>query len=170
MNELIFVSAQPDITYFHWQTKIYVHNFIDNGVRPNQIHILFMIVDGEEPSQESLKLKDLGVNLHYFTDDRESKVYIPTLRPLMLSKWLKEYPEYNKCYFYHDSDIIFRELPDFNSLIGDDICYLSDTKSYIGYEYINMCNGRYKKEHPNLLDVELLNNMCEVINIICFEY
>ena len=59
MNELIFVSAQPDITYFHWQTKIYVHNFIDNGVRPNQIHILFMIVDGEEPSQESLKLETM---------------------------------------------------------------------------------------------------------------
>lgn len=165
MNELIFVSAQPDVTYFHWQTKIYIHNFIENGVNPNQIHLLFMVGEGQEPSQESLELKGLGVNIHYFIDERESKVYIPTLRPLMLSKWLKENPEYSKCYFYHDSDIIFKELPDFESLLGDDVCYLSDTKSYIGYDYITMCSGRYKKEHPNLPENELINNMCEIINI-----
>lgn len=165
MGDLIFVSAQPDVTYFHWQTKIYVHNFIEKGVNPNQIHLLFLVVEGQEPNQESLNLKELGVNVHYYFDDRESKVYIPSLRPLMMSKWLKENPEYSKCYFYHDSDIIFKELPDFQSIINDDICYLSDTKSYIGYEYINMCGGRYQKEHPNLSQDDLLNNMCSVIGI-----
>lgn len=165
MNDLIFVSAQPDVTYFHWQTKIYVHNFIEKGINPSQIHLLFLITDGDEPNSESLELRKLGVNVHYYIDNRESKVYIPTLRPFMLSKWLKEYPEYGKCYFYHDSDIIFRELPDFQSIISDDICYLSDTKSYIGYEYINMCGGRYQKEHTNLSQDDLLNNMCSVIGI-----
>ena len=38
-NNLVFVSAQPDVPYFHWQIKVYVHNFIEKGINPNDIHI-----------------------------------------------------------------------------------------------------------------------------------
>ena len=44
MKDLVFVSAQPDLPYFHWQIKIYVNNFIEKGIKPNQIHILFIIL------------------------------------------------------------------------------------------------------------------------------
>ena len=33
---LLFVSAQPDVPYFHWQAKIYSHNFIEMGIKPEQ--------------------------------------------------------------------------------------------------------------------------------------
>lgn len=164
-DDLIFVSAQPDVPYFHWQTKVYVHNFIDKGISPNQIHVLFVIVDGEEPSKKSLELKEYGVNVHHYIDDRESKEYIPTLRPLILSKWLKENPQFGKCYFYHDSDIVFRVLPDFNSMIDNNVCYLSDTTSYIGYNYIKECSGRYEDEHNIIPKDLLLTSMCGVIGI-----
>jgi hypothetical protein len=165
MNELVFVSAQPDIPYFHWQTKIYIHNFIDKGVKPNQIHVLFVILNGSEPSEESLKLKSIGVNVHHYEDTRIDTTYIPTLRPLILSKWLKENPELGKCYFYHDSDIIFRELPDFDSLLNDDFSYLSNTISYIGYDYIKECSKRYEDVHIQLYEGELIDRMCGVIGI-----
>ena len=165
MNELVFVSAQPDIPYFHWQTKIYVHNFIDKDIKPNQIHVLFIILSGTEPSEESLKLKSFGVNVHHYEDTRTDKTYIPTLRPLILSKWLKDNPQFGKCYFYHDSDIIFRELPDFDSLLNDEYSYLSNTISYIGYEYVKECSKRYEDVHPQLYEGELLNRMCDIIGV-----
>ena len=56
MEDLVFVSAQPDIPYFHWQTKIYVNNFIDKGIKPDKIHVLFVMVDRDQESEESLKL------------------------------------------------------------------------------------------------------------------
>jgi hypothetical protein len=164
-NDLVFVSAQPDVPYFHWQTKVYVHNFIEKGIKPEQIHVLFVIVDGDKPSLKSLELKSYGVNVHHYFDDRNNKDYIPSLRPLILSKWLKEYPQFGKCYFYHDSDIIFRELPDFDSMMNDDICYLSDTTEYIGYNYLKECGGRYELEHPELIQDELLLTMCTIVGI-----
>lgn len=165
ISDLVFVSAQPDIPYFHWQTKVYVHNFIEKGIKPSQIHVLFIFDSDKGPSEESLKLLKLGVNVHHYIDDRESKIYIPTLRPLILSRWLKENPEFSKCYFYHDSDIVFRELPDFESLLSDKYIYLSNTKSYIGYEYIMTCSKRYFDVHKTLGENELLDKMCSVIGI-----
>ncbi len=45
MKDILFVSAQPDVPYFHWQSKLYIHNFIKNGVDPKQIHVIFGISD-----------------------------------------------------------------------------------------------------------------------------
>jgi len=165
MTDLVFVSAQPDIPYFHWQVKIYVNNFIEKGIEPNKIHVLYIMINGSSPSNESLKIKDLGVNVYHYEDTRKTKVYIPTLRPLILSNWLKENPQYSECYFYHDSDIIFRELPDFDSLLNDNICYLSDTKIYIGYEYLRLCSEKYTTKYSFLKYNDLINKMCDVIGI-----
>jgi hypothetical protein len=166
MEDIIFVSAHPDIPYFHWQTKLYVHNFIEKGIKPNNIHVLFVMVNGNtEPTKESLELKKYNINVHHFLDDRKNKKYIPSLRPLALSRWLKENPELSKLYFYHDSDIIFRELPNFEKLTNDEFCYLSDTIGYIGYDYIIGCCDRYEKHHKNLTKKELLNKMLDVIGV-----
>ncbi len=165
-NNLVFVSAHPDIPYFHWQTKVYTNNFIEKGIRPENIHVLFVMVNGlTSPTEESLKLKNLGINVHHYLDDRKDKKYIPSLRPMALSRWLKEYPELGKCYFYHDSDIIFRELPNFDKLLSDDIVYLSDTLSYISYDYILGCNNRYETHHPKLEKGYLLKLMTNIVDI-----
>jgi hypothetical protein len=163
---MIFVTAQPDVPYFHWQIMVYIHNFIEHGVSPNQIHILLGIVSEDgNPTEESLKLKDTGVNVHHYIDDRPQKHYIPTVKPFLISKWLKDFPEYGKCFFLHDSDIIFRKLPNFDSLINDDITYLSDTIGYIGYNYIMDCCNRYESAHPTSGKGQLLNEMANVIGV-----
>ena len=41
MEDIIFVTAQPDVPYFHWQVKLYTHNFIEKGIKPCQIHVIF---------------------------------------------------------------------------------------------------------------------------------
>jgi hypothetical protein len=164
-SELIFVSAQPDIPYFHWQTKVYCNNFIELGISPNKIHVLFLLGESNSPEPGSLKLKDLGVNVHYYINDGIELTYISSLRPYIISKWLEDFPEFSKLYFYHDSDIIFRELPKFEDLIKDDIIYTSDSVSYLGYEYIEKCCRNYENSFPTMKKNKLIELMSSVVNI-----
>jgi hypothetical protein len=173
MDKLLFVSSQPDVPYFHWQVRIYIHNFIKMGINPNNIHVLFGIVNGQkEPSKESLSFKELGVNVHHYLDNREKKHYIPNIKPYLVYQWLKENPELGECFFLHDSDIVFRELPDFDKMLNDKICYLSDTIGYIGYNYIMDCCKRYETKHPESQEGQLLQEMCDVVGVTteCVKY
>lgn len=165
-KNLVFVTAQPDVPYFHWQSTVYIHNFIEKGISPDKIHIIFGVVNvDKQPSKESLELKELGVNIHHYYDDRVKKNYIPSVKPFLISKWLKEYPELGECFFLHDADIIFRTLPDFDKLLKDDVTYLSDTIGYIGYNYINDCCLRYETHHPNSGKGQLIQEMVDVVGI-----
>ena len=119
MENILFVSAQPDVPYFIWQIKLYVHNFIEKGINPNQIHVVLgMINRNTEPSDESLELKKFGINVHHFQDDRKKKHYIPSVKPYLISKWLQLDENYGKLFFLHDADIIFNRLPNFESLLN----------------------------------------------------
>jgi hypothetical protein len=166
MKDIIFVSAQPDVPYFHWQVKLYTHNFIEKGIDPCQIHVIFALTNGQkEPSKEALELCEYGYNVHFYSDERISKIYIPSIKPYLISRWLYEYPQYGKIFFLHDADIIFRELPIFDKLVNDDVCYLSDTIGYIGYKYIMDCCERYEKQHPNSDKGQLISEMADVIGV-----
>jgi len=166
MEDLIFVSAQPDVPYFHWQVRVYVHNFIEMGIKPNQIHVLFAMVYGNTiPTNESLELKKLGINVHHYLDERKQKHYIPNIKPFLIYKWLEKNADLGKLFFLHDADIIFRKLPNFNELLNDNICYLSDTIGYIGYNYIMDCCNRYEQKHPHSPKGQLIKEMANVVGI-----
>ena len=166
MKDILFVSAQPDVLYFHWQVKIYVHNFLEKGIDPRNIHVLFSLQDEKtQPSDGAIELMKHGINIHFFVDDRDKKNYIPSIKPFLISKWIEKNEEYGKCFFLHDSDIIFRELPLFENLINDDKIYVSDTIGYLGYDYLKTCCRNYEREHKNCLEDQLINEMCEVVGI-----
>lgn len=166
MQDLVFVSAQPDVPYFHWQIKLYVHNFIERGINPKNIHVILAMVNGTtEPTEGAKELLKLGINIHFYEDSRPKKTYIPSIKPFLISKWLEEYPHFGKSFFLHDADIIFRELPNFNKLLNDDITYLSDTIGYIGYNYIMDCCSRYEVLHPTTKKGQLLQEMADVVGI-----
>jgi len=107
----------------------------------------------------------LGVNVHHYEDTRPKKYYIPSIKPYLISKWLEENPSYGKVFFLHDADIIFREVPDYKQLLGDDTLYLSDTIGYIGYDYIMDCCKRYEIHHPSSKKGQLLQEMADVVGI-----
>ena len=166
MEKILYVTAQPDVPYFIWQIKLYVHNFIEKGIDPKQIHVVLGLVNKtQNPSEESLKLKEFGINVHHFSDFRRKKHYIPSIKPYLISNWLNTNPDYGKLFFLHDADIIFNELPSFDRLLNDDICYLSDTVGYIGYDYIIDCCKRYENHHPSSEKNQLLNEMASVIGL-----
>ena len=166
MENILFVSAQPDVPYFIWQIKLYVHNFIEKGIKPDQIHVVLGLVQGKtKPSPQSEQLKELGINIHYFVDERTRKHYIPSIKPYLISKWIQSNPDHGKLFFLHDADIIFNQLPSFDELLQDEVCYLSDTIGYIGYDYIMDCCGRYEQKHPNTEKGQLISEMSEVIGV-----
>lgn len=164
-QDLLYVTAQPDVPYFHWQAEVYIHNFIEKGINPKNIHVVFSINPNTKPSESSLRLKEFGVNVHHYEDTRTKKYYIPSIKPYLISKWLEENPSYGKVFFLHDADIIFRELPDYKTLLQDDILYVSDTIGYIGYDYIMDCCKRYESHHPSSQKGQLLQEMADVVGI-----
>ena len=166
MKNILFVTAQPDVPYFIWQIKLYVHNFIEKGIDPNQIHVVLGLVLGKtEPSKGGKELVNLGINTHFFIDNRVKKHYIPSIKPYLISKWIQSNPDYGNIFFLHDADIMFRELPKFNRLLNDEVSYLSDTIGYIGYDYIMDCCKRYESKHPNSEKGQLISEMTEIIGI-----
>jgi hypothetical protein len=166
MDDLIFVTAQPDVPYFHWQIRLYVHNFISKGINPKNIHVIFSIPEQEkEPSDESIELLKLGIQIHFFNDDRDNKHYIPSIKPYLISKWIQKNPKYGELFFLHDADIIFNKLPSFDRLLNDEVCYLSDTIGYIGYDYLKNCSKNYETKFENCGNEELIDLMCDVIGI-----
>ena len=162
-NNLIFISAQPDNNYFHWQVAIYLNQFESLSIKPF-CYAIFCY--DETPSKEIKDLKKRGYNIFWYKDTRKDKTYIPNIRPHVLSKFFKQYPHLGKNVFYHDSDILFYKLPKFELLLNDNICYLSDTISYIGSDYIIDCGKRYNDRYPDKMKEDtILEEMCKIVNI-----
>jgi len=166
LSELLFVSAQHDVPYFHWQAEVYINNFIEKGVPPENIHVIFSLHNGaDKPSKGARTLKLKYDNVHFYKDDREKTHYIPSIKPFLISKWLKEEPSRGNSFFLHDSDILLTRVPNFSKLLDDDIIYMSDTVGYIGHGYLNECSKRYEQKHPILSENQLIDEMSEVIGL-----
>ena len=161
-NNMIFISAQPDTIYFHWQISLYIYQFAKQGILK---YIRAVVGYQSKPSDFIIDLKKkYPDNIFWYKDTRENKSYIPSIRPHILSKYFKEYPE-GKNVFYHDSDIFIVDLPKFELMLNDDIAYLSDTRSYISFDYLKKCSARYKTKHNELDDLDIFNKMCKIIDI-----
>lgn len=134
---MIYLSVQPDQPYFHWQVEVFVNNFKKVGINPNKIEVVFLY--SNVPSKEALALQQKynTVRFFFYPDDRPDKSYIPSIKPWGVFKHLQVYPNLNnEAIFYHDSDVIFNEpINEARFERGGD-WYLSDTVSYIGYDYI----------------------------------
>lgn len=164
-NNLIFISAQPDSTFFHWQVEIYLYQFAKHGIQ-NYCYALFGY-SGSTPSIYAQNLAKKYPNIKFYKDERKYKSYKPSIRPHILAKFFKEYPNLGKYVFYHDSDIFLTKLPRFDLMLhpNDENAYLSDTISYIGYNYIKECADRYKAKYDRLDDLDIFYGMCKIIDI-----
>ena len=154
---IYYISAQPDEPYFKWQLEVQLFNFYQCGIPSANINVLISYdpVKGINPVFLRLAEEQQDKAIFYFYEDnRIDKNYIPSLRPHILKQHFTAHPILNDAHiFYHDCDIIFRELPNFESLCKDYTWYLSDTSSYISVEYIK-----------NIGDIIFIE-MCEVMDI-----
>lgn len=93
-----------------------------------------------------------NIEVHEYEDKRFDKSYIPSIKPYLWAKYLQEdRTRENDTYFYVDSDVLFREIPEV--VPTDKVWYGSDCASYLGVDYIDS-NG-----------AGLLEKMCRTIGI-----
>lgn len=136
---MIYISAQPDLFYFLWQLQLQLFNFNRLGINSTQIHVLICYDKerGLSPYFQSFIKENKQAQFFIYPDTRKSKLYDSSIRPHIIAKHFKANPWLeNEAIFYHDSDIIFTQLPDFNQLLQDNIWYASDTRSYNDSHYI----------------------------------
>lgn len=138
-----FICAQPAIDYYTWQVEVMINNFIRNGVNPNDIEIVSAYKNSIPKNWVMLSQKYNTVRFFFYEDTRFKPNYISSIRPHILYKHWLRYPELSKeKIFYHDCDIILSKPNSFSLLEDGDICFVSNTVSYIGANYI-----RSKGEH-----------------------
>ena len=147
---------QPASMYYSWQVDTMIYSFLNNGICGEQIDIVF----GDKPQYENacyyLLNKYPNVNFYFYPDTRQKIKYISSVRPHILKKHFRKYPDlYKGTFLYHDCDIVLTKPLEIENLICgcNPTCYLSDTISYIGYKYI-LSKGR-----------DVLELMCSVANI-----
>lgn len=139
---MIFLSAQPATKYFLWQLEIQLANFLKMGITRDQIHILLApdkkYALDKEDTEIITRLESKCGNVHFYNDTRLGRNYPSSIRPNIIKQHFSRYPELkDEWIFFHDSDIVFRELPDFNRIMNDNVWSVSDTSSYTGYNYIS---------------------------------
>jgi len=143
MNDVLYVCAQPAIDYYTWQVEVMINNFIENNVKPENIHIVCSYHGTVPEKWEKLKSVYNKVGFFFYKDERFKPGYIPSVRPHVLHKhWLHNPELENRTVLYHDCDIILARPLDFTNMLDLNTCYVSDTISYIGAKYI-----RSKGEH-----------------------
>jgi hypothetical protein len=93
-----------------------------------------------------------GVEVHVY-DDRDNRSYIPSVKPYLWSKYLQEDKSREKeSYFYLDSDVIFREIPDV--VPNSNIWYGSDCINYLGVDYIDSTGKGVFEEMCKIVGVD----------------
>ena len=155
MKNLRYICCQPAIPYYTWQVEVLINNFKKMGVNPNYIDIVCAIDDDVIPN-EWIKLMTHynSVRFFFYNDTREDKRYIPSVYFNLMKQHIVARPEIqNDVLFLHDSDIVFTKPVDFNSMIAGDSWYLSDTKFYINYDYIQVKGN------------DIYEKMCDIVGI-----
>jgi len=151
-----YICCQPSNIYYSWQVDTMIYSFVNNGINQEEIDIVFSIKSLEDNPCLYLLDKYPNVNFYFYPDTRKSIKYISSIRPYTLKKHFYKYPDlYKGTFMYHDCDIaLTKPLKIYIYLCGcDQTCYLSDTISYIGHNYI-LSKGQ-----------DVLDLMCSVVNI-----
>lgn len=132
---MITICSQPDNNYFHWQNLIQFYNLQRLGMLEDH-RAVFLVREGTTPSKFILKFKELFPdNVFIYSDGRIQKHYIPTIKIHGIVKYLEQNTRQTDLMLI-DSDVIFREPIDYSLFTEDNTVYCSDTKGYLGYQYL----------------------------------
>lgn len=173
MRDLRFIQACPDDDYYIWQTHLWLESLREIGKSEKAISLIFT-PSYRESNKKWEKLQELYPESEFFfykdkidKIDRLIGIYIPIIRPFILMKYFELHPEMKeKAIFYCDCDILFTNKFNIDKYLNDDICYLSDTNSYINASYFDSKIKDVKQdklEDYKLIDV--LDETCKLAGI-----
>ena len=157
MKNLRFICAQPATNYYAWQVEVMLNNFIAMGINPNNIDIVCCKRGNNVPDNWSKLALKYPARFLFYNDTRVDRNYISSIRPNILKQHFLKFPELkDEVIFYHDCDIMFTKPVTSwitKEMIDDSNWYGSDTRSYIGHDYI-ISKGE-----------DMLDKMCSLVGI-----
>jgi len=173
MRDLVFIQCAPCDDYYWWQTHLWLESLKSIGKSNKAISLIFTpnYRDRNSKWDELVKLYPESEFFFYKDTDRISekliRIYIPIIRPYILMKYFKLHPELKeKAIFYCDCDILFTEKFNIDKFLDDDVCYLSDTLSYINASYFD---SKVKDVIPEKLEQyktrDILDETCKLVGI-----
>lgn len=155
---MIYISVQPDDFYFTWQLEIQLRNFRKLNIPRESVQVLvgYNEILGVKPLfREFINKNRTLAEFYVYPDKRQNKDYISSIRPNILKQHFSAYPELeNEIIFYHDSDVLFSRIPELDTSYNHEICYVSDTRSYLDSKYIKN-NSSY----------DVFKSMAEIVGI-----
>lgn len=174
MKELHIISILPCELRFLWETYVFLFNLRGFGYS-NRAKIVVYIREKNNKKEWEKIVADFPETKFIFYDKDQKQLeklivaynYTPILR-LFCMKWLYiDQPELkNDKVFYCDTDIIFTKNLDFNKFLNDDICYLSDTKTYLNSDYFDSKEKDVRDEKKEeWRKIDILNQCCKFAGI-----
>jgi hypothetical protein len=148
-----YVCCQPAIDYYTWQVEVVINNFKKHGINPNNIDIVCGITGHVPETWIKLANHYNTVRFFFYQDTRVDKSYAPSIYFHLLKQHIQRDDVKFDILYLHDADIIFTKTPNFNAMEKGNAWYLSDTNSYINYDYVTS-----KGYH-------IYEKMCEIIGI-----
>lgn len=172
MKDLKFIQACPDDDYYIWQVQLWLESLKELGHLEKAISLVFTPKNRPFNTKWYKLQKDYPeAEFNFYIDEHTIykliALYIPILRPYVLMRYFQEHPEMSeKAIFYCDSDILFTERFIVDHLLEDDICYLSNTNSYINASYFD---SKAKDVIPEKLEQynkrDILDETCKLVGI-----
>lgn len=133
-----FVYAQSAHPRFKWELTVALDNLFSLDKNAEVLVLFADVGPTSRPVFSYIMDRYPQAEVHVYQDTRKNKSYSATYRPFLWYCYLSEDPSREQDdYFQVESDVIFRELPDFSKIPYDEhTWYGSDCSSYIDYEYL----------------------------------
>ena len=154
-KEINYICSQPDDTYYTWQVHLWLENLRSLGKSDKAIVLIF-VPSSREYNQKWNKIIELypEATFKIYKDEHETTkllgIYIPILRPYLLWRFWTEFPEMKeKTVLYYDNDVLLTEKFNIDNYIDDDVCYVSNTNSYINATYFD---SKINDVKPDMLE------------------
>lgn len=154
-----YICCQPSNDYYTWQVEVLINNFIKHGVNPNQMDIVSAYTPhtGVPEKWQKLQAHYNTVRFFFYPDTEIDKSYPPSIYFHLMAKHIRANPELqNEVLFLHDSDIVFTRKPEFEHLERGNTWYLSDTASYLNYDYIMSKGAKVYADMCNIFHIDPL--------------
>lgn len=135
-----YILSQPANIRFQWELDVFLTNLRSLD---QETSVVLLFLEETQTVIEHFRGRYSNLEIHQYQDSRERRNYIPTIRPYLMWNYLKEDPSRQEHdYFQVDSDIVFRELPDFSRMpLEGKVCWCADCGGYIDYAYLMRCTG-----------------------------
>ena len=172
MRDVKFICCQPDDNYYVWQVHLWLESLKNLNLSHKAVVLIF-VPNFREQNENWQKIINLYPETEfYFQKDEDNinhliSLYIPIIRPYILYKYFEKNPQLkNDAIFYCDSDILFTDKFNIDKFLNDDICYLSNTNSYINSDYINnKVNDSIPEKRDVLLQIDVLQSLTSYVGI-----